>query len=626
MASRSRRYARPAGTFQPVHRSSTIERRCSAEPGDGTRLGTRLAKALVVATLALGGISTPAVAAEADIEGPAPTAEEEVHGDVPEEDGESFGLDGASETDLVKGEESEGAQGDLGDEVDGGEPDAGFPPGDYAVKPLAKGVARLSGSNRYATAIAVAKRVTDGTGEADAVFVASGASYADGLTVGALAGYVGAPVLLTKPKTLPAEVAAQVRALKPKRIVVAGGEGAVSRSVWDALQRSAPAAEMERIGGATRYETAALIAEKFPEGAPAFLATGRAFPDALGSSGAAAKVGGFVLLTPGFKTSPLVNEVLQKRKTSSVYIVGGKWKADDLASVRSHAGLEAVTHLAGSDRYETSAKVAEQFWQAPSTTIYSTGKAYPDAMVGVSVSKAFDAPILLTPGGCRGKAVAKVGVSQSRVVLLGGAGVVSQHVYDNTCIAPSKLRAAPTYRGGTYSFNIAWSGQQTSYWCGPASAYMVLKRLGWSKSVSGVALSQAALASNSYIETQRHGRTLWPGNYLGKGIERWTGNKLYRQEKAPSAAVLRQRVLDSFLKTGRPVMLHETLKTGRLPINGRTSRDGTHVLVVNSYNPSTDTLTVLDAAAGVVKPEAKPSFTIKVSDMAGYLKELGIYY
>lgn len=504
---------------------------------------------------------------------------------------------------------------------------ATFPAGAYSAQPLQAGMLRLSGPDRYSTSAKVAARVTNVSGKSETVFVASGSSYADGLAIGALAAYTGSPVLLVNKGTVPTATAAQLSTLDPQRIVVAGGPGAVSDAALGALGRLAPRAKVERIGGSDRYATAALIAQRFPKDSPVFLATGLDFPDALAAGAAASKLGGPILLTPGFRTSSALNSSLTDLQPDSVYIVGGRWSQGDLASIRGAAGVPEITQISGVDRYATSAEVARQFWgTGATTTVYATGKDYADAMVGVSAARAFDAPILLSSGGCRPLSVGQVAANQKQIVVLGGTGVMSDRSYNTACITPSKQKASPTFNNGTYSFNIGWVGQQTNYWCGSASAYMVLNRLGWATSVRGHGLSQGNLASNSYMEVERNGRTLWPGNYMGRGIQRWTGISLYSQHPSPSAADLRKRVSDSFLVTGRPVMVHETVKPGRPMINNQTGRDFTHVMVVNAYNPVADTLTILDPGAVVVWPYAAPSFTIKVADMAGYLGELGLYY
>jgi len=100
-------------------------------------------------------------------------------------------------------------------------------------------VTRLAGANRYATAVAISRATTiasfDGT-----VYIATGGSFPDGLAGTPPAVRAGGPLLLTPSKSLPAEVAAELKRLGPGRIVILGGTSAISdavmaqiRGLWD---------------------------------------------------------------------------------------------------------------------------------------------------------------------------------------------------------------------------------------------------------------------------------------------------------------------------------------------------------------------------------------------------------
>lgn len=52
----------------------------------------------------------------------------------------------------------------------------------------------------------------------------------------------------------------------------------------------------------------------------------------------------------------------------------------------------------GSDRIDTAAKISAMGWDSAHTVIVASGSSYPDALAGVPLSKAADAPILLTTG------------------------------------------------------------------------------------------------------------------------------------------------------------------------------------------------------------------------------------
>jgi alkaline phosphatase D len=94
-------------------------------------------------------------------------------------------------------------------------------------------VRRVAGSSRAATAVAVsADAFPDG---AEVVYVATGAAFPDALAGGAVAGAMRAPVLLVERDRVEQVVLDEVRRLGARRIVVLGGEGAVSRNVALAL-------------------------------------------------------------------------------------------------------------------------------------------------------------------------------------------------------------------------------------------------------------------------------------------------------------------------------------------------------------------------------------------------------
>lgn len=155
---------------------------------------------------------------------------------------------------------------------------------------------RVFGKDRYATAGAVLDRM-DGLG---AVYVASGATYADVLAGGAAAAAEGGGLVLTPPTSLAATAARGVG--RTNHVVILGGTGAVSAKVESQIRKAAPGATVDRADGADRYETAAIVADALwgDTGSDlAFYASGSNFPDALGAAPAAFVNDAPVLLTRG---------------------------------------------------------------------------------------------------------------------------------------------------------------------------------------------------------------------------------------------------------------------------------------------------------------------------------------
>jgi hypothetical protein len=168
---------------------------------------------------------------------------------------------------------------------------------------VAAGVAvtRVSGANRFATAVAIAERLPF----SPEVFVTEGENadrdrgWPDALSASSVASALGQPILLVNRDRLPEETAAFLTEAMNATIV--GGTAAVSADVAARVDREVLA--VTRIAGGDRYATSRAMADEgLRRGlAPTttYLATGRAFADGLVAGAAAGAVGGSLLLTDG---------------------------------------------------------------------------------------------------------------------------------------------------------------------------------------------------------------------------------------------------------------------------------------------------------------------------------------
>ncbi len=182
-------------------------------------------------------------------------------------------------------------------------------------------VSRVGGFDRYDTAARLAAQ--EFPRSVSTVFVAAGASYADVLAAGPMAGGMSAPVLLTLRDGLPSSTIEQLARLRPQRIFLVGGEGAVAESVIRTLR--VYSADVIRLAGADRYATAvAISAAAFPDGAETvFLSTGQDFADGLTAGPAAAAVSAPLLLTTTRHMPPEVAAELDRLAPDQVIVVGG---------------------------------------------------------------------------------------------------------------------------------------------------------------------------------------------------------------------------------------------------------------------------------------------------------------
>ncbi len=158
-------------------------------------------------------------------------------------------------------------------------------------------VQRISGADRFATSVAVARELDAGWQgmpvPRSSAFLADGMNFPDALSAGPAASVFFAPVLLTKGKTVPASVASYVNGRTAIKNVygIGGNAAAASRSFTTKSGRY-------QVFGQDRYETSTKVAQTFfPGGSYVGYASGQSFPDALaggalmGADGGAAAAG-----------------------------------------------------------------------------------------------------------------------------------------------------------------------------------------------------------------------------------------------------------------------------------------------------------------------------------------------
>ena len=290
---------------------------------------------------------------------------------------------------------------------------------------------RVAGPDRYATAGAIAADAFQPG--IDVVYVATGTAFADALAAAAVAGAKRAPVLLVTPTAIPAATAAAIARLKPNRIVVVGGTGAVSDAVLEALGASAPGG-IQRIAGLDRYLTAAaLSAASYPDGAPvAYVVPGFGFADAVSAAPAAARDGGPVLLTRADGLPDATAQELVRLAPSRVVIVGGTAVVGDTvrASIAALLPGAAITRLAGADRYATSAAVAATFETGVPVVYVASGLGFPDALAAAAAAGSRGAPMVLTAPLALSDAIRAeiVRLNPSHAIVVGGVAVVGEAV------------------------------------------------------------------------------------------------------------------------------------------------------------------------------------------------------
>jgi hypothetical protein len=216
--------------------------------------------------------------------------------------------------------------------------------------------------------------------------------------------------------SVPDAVVEAIDELGASRATLLGGPAAVSPEVEDHLVDRSTLTDTERVAGATRFETAERIAEQVSAGAlpdavaeelgldgdAAFLATGTEFPDALAAGPGAYDGPHPVLLTVADQLHDAAERGLAAAGADAVVILGGKAAVGSgVESELEEQGYETA-RLAGANRWETAAEVADVFADdfgfGTADVGLATGVRFADALANAPHQGDLRAPLVLTPG------------------------------------------------------------------------------------------------------------------------------------------------------------------------------------------------------------------------------------
>ncbi|MDO5018411.1 MAG: cell wall-binding repeat-containing protein [Lagierella massiliensis] len=277
---------------------------------------------------------------------------------------------------------------------------------------------RIKGENRYETAIEISKETYE---KADTVIVASGQNYADALTASVLAGVKEGPLLLLDDDRLDI-VKAELQRLDAKNVIIVGGDSYISES----LEKSIEGYKVERYAGSDRYETAKkvyeLVISNGGNKGQVIVADGRKYPDALTAGSYAVKTKTPIILSQG----DIIPAKIELPKEA--IIVGGI----DSVGKDVESLFETVIRIKGENRYETSVKMAEEFFEDSDTAILASGELFADALTASVSAGHNDYPIILTEKDKVRKSVKEYIVKSKleNIIVVGGRSTITDTVLD----------------------------------------------------------------------------------------------------------------------------------------------------------------------------------------------------
>lgn len=252
---------------------------------------------------------------------------------------------------------------------------------------------RLAGGDRYATAAQGAMSL----GQADRVYLASGVDFPDALAGSPAAIVDSAPLVLTKADQLPQATREALDVLAPQEVVVVGGETAISDDVLAQVEEIT-STKVTRVYGQNRFGTAMSLAlERFEAKYVdnVYVVSGEDYPDALSSGPAAGLAGSPILLTQQGHVPAETLNALQELDPALITVVGGELAVSEDVVNTLGDYTDDVQRIAGEDRYQTSALVADRVSPADDSYVAS-GEDYPDALAGAALAGNDLSALLLT--------------------------------------------------------------------------------------------------------------------------------------------------------------------------------------------------------------------------------------
>lgn len=268
-------------------------------------------------------------------------------------------------------------------------------------------VERYAGADRYDTSrLVIGKHLKKGS----PLFVATGADFADVLSVAPAAAKADAGVLLLPNGDLDDASIKIIKEKAPSKVIIAGGPNSVSKQTEKGLRKVVK--DVSRVYGADRYMTSQGIFEEFfaddKESSHVFVATGLGYADALAGSSAAGANGSALVLVRGngsAKDSAGMIKTLKSSGIKTVSISGGFATVNRTQETALRGSISSVERIFGADRYETASKLAQwvdKFAPADKVTDVwvTSGLTFPDALSAASFAGNPSARLVLAKPDC----------------------------------------------------------------------------------------------------------------------------------------------------------------------------------------------------------------------------------
>ena len=223
--------------------------------------------------------------------------------------------------------------------------------------------------------------------------------------------------------------------------------GTTTPSVPGTTTPSTPAEQQKtttRVAGADRIQTSVEVSKKYYESAETvIIANYEQFADSLSASALSKALKAPILLVKKDQLDSVVAQEIKRLGAKNVIVIGGEKSIDKTKDSLSQYNVRTI---AGSDRYETSAKIAQEIIKLTGTkkAVIASGEVFADALTVAPLANKNNMPILLVQPNNIPKATQEVLKQIEEVIIVGGEKTISKEV-ENKLPNPTRIAGANRY-------------------------------------------------------------------------------------------------------------------------------------------------------------------------------------
>ena len=199
-----------------------------------------------------------------------------------------------------------------------------------------------------------------------------------------------------------------------------------------------------RVAGADRIQTSVEVSKKYYKSAETVIvANYEQFADSLSASALSKALKAPILLVKKDQLDSVVAQEIKRLGAKNVIVIGGEKSVDKAKNSLSKYNLQTI---AGSDRYETSAKIAQEIIKLTGTkkAVIASGEVFADALTVAPLANKNNMPILLVQPNNIPKATQEVLKQIEEVIIVGGEKTISKEV-ENKLPNPTRIAGANRY-------------------------------------------------------------------------------------------------------------------------------------------------------------------------------------